>query len=150
MAAFWHIVSHSIAELDRCFGGAYRLNRQTTLRNIPEKSSLHYLLWNLSVTNNKTINHFSIILHPPKSLIGFQHTFMVFIQLHFRLINCNVLSFQIQHGVVPIPKSSNKSRLQENFDIFNFELTPGEVTSIDALNTNCRIFTNSQYVSEFY
>jgi diketogulonate reductase-like aldo/keto reductase len=41
--------------------------------------------------------------------------------------------------VVPIPKSSNKNRLQENFDALKFELTQEEVAEIDALNTNTRI-----------
>jgi hypothetical protein len=52
---------------------------------------------------------------------------------------CHNISFhQIQHGVVPIPKSSNKRRMEENFDIFDFELTPEEVTSIDSVNKNIR------------
>ncbi|KDR21030.1 1,5-anhydro-D-fructose reductase [Zootermopsis nevadensis] len=56
-----------------------------------------------------------------------------------------ILRYLIQHGVVPIPKSSNKSRLQENFDVFNFELTPVEISSIDALNSDSRIFTYSLF-----
>jgi diketogulonate reductase-like aldo/keto reductase len=47
---------------------------------------------------------------------------------------------QIQHGVVPIPKSSNKQRLEENINIFDFELTPKEVAYIDSVNKNFRIF----------
>ncbi|XP_033609309.1 aldo-keto reductase family 1 member B1 isoform X2 [Cryptotermes secundus] len=50
-----------------------------------------------------------------------------------------ILRYLIQHGVVPIPKSSNKNRLQENFDALKFELTPEEVAEIDAINTNTRI-----------
>ncbi|KAJ9598312.1 hypothetical protein L9F63_010990, partial [Diploptera punctata] len=45
----------------------------------------------------------------------------------------------IQHGTVPIPKSSSKTRQQENINIFDFELTPDEMTSIDSLNRNARI-----------
>lgn len=48
-------------------------------------------------------------------------------------------TIQIQHGTVPIPKSSNKNRLKENFDIFDFELSPADVAAIDALDRNVRI-----------
>ncbi|GFG35858.1 hypothetical protein Cfor_07266 [Coptotermes formosanus] len=52
-----------------------------------------------------------------------------------------VLRYLIQHGTVPIPKSSNKKRLQENIDIFNFELSEQDVAAIDSLNRNARICT---------
>ena len=35
-----------------------------------------------------------------------------------------LLRFHLQRVVLPIPKSSKQDRLKENFDIFNFELTP--------------------------
>ena len=35
-----------------------------------------------------------------------------------------LLRFHLQRGVLPIPKSSKQDRLKENFDIFDFELTP--------------------------
>jgi len=31
-----------------------------------------------------------------------------------------ILRWDIQHGVSPIPKSSNPARLKENFDVFDF------------------------------
>ena len=46
---------------------------------------------------------------------------------------------QLQHGVVPIPKSSNRKRLEENFKVFDFELTSQEIASIDALENNHRV-----------
>ncbi|KDR21031.1 hypothetical protein L798_04544, partial [Zootermopsis nevadensis] len=56
-----------------------------------------------------------------------------------------ILRYLIQHGIVPIPKSSNKNRLQENIDIFNFELVPEDVAAMDALNRNKRICDFIQY-----
>ncbi|KAJ9589799.1 hypothetical protein L9F63_027941 [Diploptera punctata] len=55
-------------------------------------------------------------------------------------------AFKIQHGTVPIPKSSNKKRLQENFDIFDFEISKEDKNAIDALNKNIRIclFTGTE------
>ncbi|KAJ9598313.1 hypothetical protein L9F63_010991, partial [Diploptera punctata] len=50
-----------------------------------------------------------------------------------------ILRYLIQHGTVPIPKSSNKKRLQENFDIFDFEISKEDKNAIDALNKNIRI-----------
>ncbi|PNF24350.1 1,5-anhydro-D-fructose reductase [Cryptotermes secundus] len=50
-----------------------------------------------------------------------------------------ILRYLIQHGTVPIPKSSNKNRLKENFDIFDFELSSADVAAIDALDRNARI-----------
>jgi len=43
--------------------------------------------------------------------------------------------------VLPIPKSSDKERLQENIDIFDFELRPEDASVMDSLNINTRIVT---------
>ncbi|MCL2499610.1 MAG: aldo/keto reductase [Defluviitaleaceae bacterium] len=49
-----------------------------------------------------------------------------------------VLRWNIELGVITIPKSANPSRIKENFDIFDFELTAEEVADIDALNRDER------------
>lgn len=49
-----------------------------------------------------------------------------------------VLRWGIQRGCTIIPKSSKVSRLKENFDIFDFELTTQEMANISALNCNRR------------
>lgn len=49
-----------------------------------------------------------------------------------------VLRWNIQKGVVAIPKSSNGSRQAENFDIFNFRLTDEEIRLIDSLDKDHR------------
>jgi diketogulonate reductase-like aldo/keto reductase len=50
-----------------------------------------------------------------------------------------VLRWNIDHGISTIPKSSNKKRLQENFDIMDFSLTQEEVAFIDGFNEDFRI-----------
>ncbi|XP_006910550.1 3-oxo-5-beta-steroid 4-dehydrogenase isoform X2 [Pteropus alecto] len=49
-----------------------------------------------------------------------------------------VLRFNIQRGVVVIPKSFNPERIKENFQIFDFSLTKEEMNDIEALNKNVR------------
>lgn len=44
-----------------------------------------------------------------------------------------ILRWQVQLGAVPIPKSANPERQQQNLDVFGFELTPAEMDSITAL-----------------
>ncbi|XP_075458627.1 aldo-keto reductase family 1 member D1-like [Ascaphus truei] len=48
------------------------------------------------------------------------------------------LRFNVQRGVVVIPKSFNTERIRENFQIFNFNLTDKEMKAIEALNKNIR------------
>jgi len=46
--------------------------------------------------------------------------------------------WQIQRGVVVIPKSSKPKRLRENIDLFGFSLTDEEINTINGLNANDR------------
>ena len=49
-----------------------------------------------------------------------------------------VLRWHIDSGRSAIPKSDTPSRIAENFDVFDFALTPGEIAAIDALDTGIR------------
>lgn len=49
-----------------------------------------------------------------------------------------ILRYLIQIGASPIPKSVTKSRIQQNFDIFDFELTEKDMAIMDGLNQNRR------------
>lgn len=51
-----------------------------------------------------------------------------------------VLRWHVQEGFVVIPKSITPSRIEENFNIFDFELTPEEMEEIRKIDTNKRIF----------
>ena len=57
-----------------------------------------------------------------------------------------VLRWNIQKSIISIPKSSNKERQKENFDIFDFELTHEEINQIDSLNKNHRIGTHPDHI----
>ncbi len=49
-----------------------------------------------------------------------------------------ILRWHIQHGHIVIPKSSRPERMRENLDVFDFELSAEEITSIDALDKGAR------------
>ncbi|WP_345764914.1 aldo/keto reductase [Diaminobutyricibacter sp. McL0608] len=49
-----------------------------------------------------------------------------------------MLRWHLQEGRSAIPKSVNPSRIAENFDVFDFELTADELGRIDALDTGVR------------
>jgi diketogulonate reductase-like aldo/keto reductase len=56
-----------------------------------------------------------------------------------------ILRWDIQQGVIPIPKSGNPVRLQQNIDIFDFELTDDDMKGIDSLNKNYKGLVESTY-----
>lgn len=43
------------------------------------------------------------------------------------------LRWCVQHGAVPLPKSAKPERIRENYDIFSFELSRKDMTTIDSL-----------------
>lgn len=50
-----------------------------------------------------------------------------------------IIRWDIQHEIVTIPKSTKEHRINENADVYDFELSAQELARIDALNQNQRI-----------
>lgn len=50
-----------------------------------------------------------------------------------------VLRWNLQHGVVTIPKSSKPHRIEENARIFDFELTQDDMALLDSLDEGKRV-----------
>lgn len=50
-----------------------------------------------------------------------------------------ILRWDIQQGIIPIPRSSNKLRQANNIDIFDFELSDEDMKAIDSININSRL-----------
>jgi len=50
-----------------------------------------------------------------------------------------VIRWQVQRGVIVIPKSVTPARIQENADIFSFSLTPEDISHIESLDCNGRM-----------
>ena len=59
---------------------------------------------------------------------------------HGKTLAQTALRYLIQRGVVIIPKSTHKERMQENLDIFDFELSDDEMQQIAALDLGHSLF----------
>jgi methylglyoxal/glyoxal reductase len=58
-----------------------------------------------------------------------------------------LLRWDLQHGVVTIPKSVHRERIAENAALFDFELTPAEVAAIDGLDTGTRMGPDPDHIT---
>ena len=50
-----------------------------------------------------------------------------------------VIRWHLQNGIIVFPKSNTRSHMEENFDVFGFELSAGEMAAIDALDRGQRV-----------
>ena len=50
-----------------------------------------------------------------------------------------IIRWNVEHGVVVIPKSVTPSRIEENLNVFEFVLTKGQIERLDQLNEDKRI-----------
>jgi diketogulonate reductase-like aldo/keto reductase len=55
-------------------------------------------------------------------------------EAHGKTIGQVILRWNVQRGVVVIPKSVHKERIEENFNIWDFTLTEEEMAKISALD----------------
>lgn len=53
-----------------------------------------------------------------------------------------ILRWNLEHGISTIPKSSNKKRLQDNFDILKFTISSEDVAFMDSFDEQFRICPN--------
>ena len=58
-----------------------------------------------------------------------------------------VLRWMIQRGVVAIPKSARRERLEENISVFDFTLSDAQMTTISTLDTGSSLFVSPTEVS---
>lgn len=55
-----------------------------------------------------------------------------------------VLRYNIQRGLIPIPKSSDPNRLKINYDVFNFAFTVSEMDGLSSFNENLQSIPESK------
>ncbi|XP_026497764.1 aldo-keto reductase AKR2E4-like isoform X2 [Vanessa tameamea] len=55
-----------------------------------------------------------------------------------------VLRYLIDRKTIPIPRSINTERIQSNIDLFDFRLTQQEITSINELNEDVKVYNFNQ------
>lgn len=52
-----------------------------------------------------------------------------------------LIRYQIDRGIVVVPKSVTKSRIISNFNVFDFELSAADLETINGMNINLRFLT---------
>jgi diketogulonate reductase-like aldo/keto reductase len=50
-----------------------------------------------------------------------------------------LIRWVLQHDIVVIPKSANPKRIEENADVFDFEIEQKEMEKLDSLNEDFRV-----------
>jgi diketogulonate reductase-like aldo/keto reductase len=50
-----------------------------------------------------------------------------------------ILRWAVQQGISTIPKSSNRQRLEENFSIFDVEISAADMAVINGFHENLRV-----------
>ena len=58
---------------------------------------------------------------------------------HNKTVTQVIIRWDLQNGVVTIPKSTKEHRIVENSTVFDFELTAEEMQKINELNQNQRV-----------
>ncbi len=58
-----------------------------------------------------------------------------------------VLRWHLQEGCIVFPKSNSRSRIAENFALFDFELTPSEMAAISALESGAAVGADPREVN---
>lgn len=61
-----------------------------------------------------------------------------------------ILRWHIQAGNIVIPGSKNPAHIKDNFDLFDFALTAGEMEEIAALDKNTRYYTSTPEMLKKY
>lgn len=63
---------------------------------------------------------------------------------HNKSVGQIVLRWNVQRGIVVIPKSTHKERIVENFNIFDFELSDEDMKKIKAMDESEPLFVNHE------
>lgn len=101
-------------------------NQQVEAKKYMEKYGCHIMSWGPFAEGLNNFFHNEVLAEIGKA--------------HGKTLAQAALRFLIQRGVIIIPKSTHKERMQENLDIFDFELTDDEMGRIAALDLKHSLF----------
>ena len=101
-------------------------NQQVESQKYMEKYGCHIMSWGPFAEGLNDFFHNEVLQEIGKA--------------HGKTLAQTALRFLIQRGVIIIPKSTHKERMQENLDIFDFELTADEMARIAALDLKHSLF----------
>lgn len=101
-------------------------NQQVEAQKYMEKYGCHIMSWGPFAEGLNNFFHNEVLTEIGKA--------------HGKTLAQTALRFLIQRGVIIIPKSTHKERMQENLDIFDFELTVEEMDRIAALDLKHSLF----------
>lgn len=99
---------------------------QETLRNYLKEEGIQMQSWsplmNAEILSDQTVNEIANAIGKSPEQV--------------------VIRWNIDNGVITIPKSVTPSRIEENLNVFDFSLTPEQIDKISSLNQNKRIGPN--------
>jgi len=125
----------------------------------------NYMIWHLEelLANSSTVPAVNQVEFSPflyqKELLEFCHSHSIWLEGYSPLTNGAKLGdrrlievakkysktpaqilirWGLQRGVITIPKSSNRNRIRENAEVFDFVISEKDMTALDAFNVNLR------------
>lgn len=87
--------------------------------------------------------------HGDKTLLS-ETVFVKLAEKYGKTVPQIILRWHIQVGNIVIPGSKNPVHIEENFDLFDFELTEEEMIEIEKMNKNARYYTSTKEMLEGY
>jgi len=101
----------------------------------------HPYLLQKELTRFCFVNEIQIVAHSPLmwGKIINDDNFRVFSNKYNKSTAQIILRWNLQKGIAVIPKSANKSRIEENADIFDFHISDEDMNLIDSFDENRRI-----------
>lgn len=113
---------------------------QALLKTAQVKPTVNQIMLNPSEMQPTTVaeNNKHSILSVAYSPLGRGHIFEIeelkeIAKKHHKTIAQVVLRWSLQHNFLPIPKTSTMNRVEENINLFDFELTEADMKVIDSL-----------------
>lgn len=104
--------------------------QQKTAREVMEKYNVQIMSWGPFAEGKNDFFQNPVLLEIGKK--------------HKKSAAQTALRFLIQNNIAVIPKSTHKERMRENFDVFDFTLSDGDMKCITALDTGSSLFFSHQ------